>query len=84
MSKNVWFVNVSDDAVKLGNPIYGNIMMIVALAEIGELPLAREDFMTVISKTMSSDKVAANLAALDRGTQMLSTLRAGMDDATGT
>lgn len=84
MSKNVWFVNVTDDAVKLGNPIYGNIMMIGALAELGELPIAKEDFMTVISRTMPPDKVEANLAAFDRGTQMISTLLAGMDDTIGT
>jgi indolepyruvate ferredoxin oxidoreductase beta subunit len=84
LSKNVSFVNITDDAVKLGNPIFGNIMMIGDLAETGELPIAREDFVTVISKTMSSDRVAANLFAFDRGTQMISTLRAGMDDAMGT
>ncbi|MGD8975188.1 MAG: indolepyruvate oxidoreductase subunit beta [Desulfobacterales bacterium] len=83
LSKNVWFVKVTDDAVKLGNPIYGNIMMIGAIAETGALPIAREDFMTVISKTMPSDRVAANLAAFDRGIQMISRLRARMDDAMG-
>ena len=58
-------------------------MMIGALAELGELPIAREDFMTVVSRTMPSDKVEANLAAFDRGTQMISTLLAGMDDTIG-
>ena len=46
-------------------------MMIGALAAIGDLPLMREDFRTVISKTMASDKTDANLSAYDTGFQMI-------------
>jgi indolepyruvate ferredoxin oxidoreductase beta subunit len=71
LSENAWFVDATAAALKLGNPIYGNIMMIGALAAIGDLPLEREDFRTVISKTMASEKAETNLSAYDTGVQML-------------
>ena len=71
LTENAWFIDATDAALKLGNPIYGNIMMIGALAAIGDLPLTREDFRTVISKTMASNKTDANLTAYDMGFQMI-------------
>jgi indolepyruvate ferredoxin oxidoreductase beta subunit len=71
LTENAWFVEATDAALKLGNPIYGNIMMIGALAAIGDLPMEREDFRTVISKTMTSEKAETNLSAYDTGVQMI-------------
>ena len=71
MTENAWFVAATDAALKLGNPIYGNIMMIGALAAIGDLPMEREDFRTAISKTMASEKTEANLCAYDMGARMI-------------
>ena len=71
LTENAWFVDATDSALKLGNPIYGNIIMIGALAAIGDLPMERKDFRTVISKTMASEKTEANLTAYDTGAQMI-------------
>ena len=66
-----WFVNATEIAMKLGGPIFGNILMIGALAGLGELPLDRTDFEAVISETVPEDKVAVNLAAFDQGSEMV-------------
>ena len=71
LTENAWFVDATDTALKLGNPIYGNIIMIGALAAIGDLPMEREDFRTVISKTVASEKTEANLTAYDTGARMI-------------
>ena len=71
LTENAWFVDATEAALKLGNPIYGNIMMIGALAAIGDLPLEREDFRTVISKTMAPEKTEVNLSAYDTGARMI-------------
>jgi indolepyruvate ferredoxin oxidoreductase beta subunit len=71
LTEKAWFVNATDAAMQMGNPIFGNIMMIGALAGIGDLPMAREDFEMVISRSMSSDKVEANLCAYDMGVEMI-------------
>jgi len=71
LTENAWFVDATDAALKLGDPIYGNIMMIGALAAIGDLPMDQEDFRAVISKTMTSEKMEANLCAYDTGARMI-------------
>jgi indolepyruvate ferredoxin oxidoreductase beta subunit len=71
LTENAWFVNATNAAAKLGNPIFGNIMMIGALAAVGGLPLDRDDFKTAVSSTMASDKVEENLCAYDMGVQMI-------------
>ena len=71
LTENAWFVDATDAALKLGDPIYGNIMMIGALAAIGDLPMDQEDFRAVISKTMTSEKTEANLCAYDTGARMI-------------
>jgi len=69
-SDKVWFVNTTEEALKLGNPIFSNIMLIGALAGTGELPLERDLFKAVISQRLPADKVEKNLAAFDRGKAM--------------
>ena len=72
MTARYWLINATEEAVKMGNPIYGNIMMIGGLAGTGELPLDRGDFEVVLSRTMSADKLEANLKAFDRGVELVS------------
>lgn len=66
-----WFVDATDAAVKLGDPIFGNIMMIGALAEVSDLPMDRSDFEAVISQSMPQAKVEANLRAYDVGLELV-------------
>ncbi len=73
LSQDAWFLEATEKALDLGNPIYGNIMMIGALASTRELPLEREDFEAVISATMPPDKVEVNLRAYDMGSEMVDT-----------
>ena len=62
-----WLIDATDEAVRLGNPILGNVLLVGALAGIGDLPLSREGFRAVMSRTMPADKVDINLAAFDKG-----------------
>ena len=71
LTQDSWFVNATDAAMKMGSAIYGNIMMIGALAGVGELPLDRQDFKKVISRSMPADKVEDNLCAYDMGVDMI-------------
>jgi indolepyruvate ferredoxin oxidoreductase beta subunit len=71
LSQACWFLEATEKALELGNPILGNIMMIGAAAGTGVLPLLREDFEAVISQTMPADKQELNLKAYDMGQQMV-------------
>jgi indolepyruvate ferredoxin oxidoreductase beta subunit len=67
LSSRAWFVEATDEAVKLGNPILGNIIMIGALAGTGTLPMTREDFQEVIGENLPAKALEANLKAFDLG-----------------
>lgn len=62
-----WFLDATEKALELGNPILGNIMMIGAAAGIGALPLDRDDFEAVMASTMPADKLEVNIKAYDMG-----------------
>jgi indolepyruvate ferredoxin oxidoreductase beta subunit len=71
LSEESWFINATDGALQLGNPIFGNIISVGALAATGVLPLTRESFRSVLSEKMTSDKVSINLSAYDMGVGMI-------------
>ena len=71
LSEAAWFMDATEKAMELGNPILGNIMMIGAAAGIGVLPLDRENFQAAISENLSADKQELNLTAYDMGVGMV-------------
>ncbi|RTZ98785.1 MAG: indolepyruvate ferredoxin oxidoreductase [Deltaproteobacteria bacterium] len=71
LCEQAWFINATDAAITLGNPILGNVIMVGALAATRMLPLDRGRFESVITRTMPAAKVEINLAAFDRGRKMI-------------
>lgn len=73
LSQRSWFINATDEAMaRMKNPIFGNIMLLGALAGTSELPLSRDDFEATISESMPADKVRINMIAYDTGLALLS------------
>ena len=71
ISFNVFFINATDEAIKLKNSILANIIMIGATSRVVDLPLEQEDFKEVILKSLPASKLDVNLKAFDIGTQMV-------------
>jgi indolepyruvate ferredoxin oxidoreductase beta subunit len=71
LSQSAWFIDATEGAMKLGNPILGNMIAVGALAATEVLPLDRDQFEAVLARKMSSDKVAINLSAYDMGGRMI-------------
>ena len=67
VSAKNWFIDASEQAVALGSPILANIILIGALAGLGELPLFRADFEQIVRRTFPAGKVDMNLKAFDIG-----------------
>lgn len=72
MSSEYWLLNATDEAVKIGNPVLGNVVMAGALAGTEDLPLTREIFEQIMSLSFSGDKMRMNLEAYDFGVKMVS------------
>lgn len=71
LSAFVWFIDATDEAVKLGNSILGNIIMLGALSAVSSLPVTREDFRMALSGAFAADKIEDNLKAFDLGAAMM-------------
>jgi indolepyruvate ferredoxin oxidoreductase beta subunit len=71
LSREVWFIDATEAAIRLGNPVLGNIISVGALAATEDLPLTRKVLETVLNRRMSIDKVDLNLTAFDMGGAMI-------------
>jgi indolepyruvate ferredoxin oxidoreductase beta subunit len=65
-----WFIAATDEAMKMGNPIYGNIIVLGALSATDSLPMDREDFISVIEDSFSGDRLKPNIDAYDLGVRL--------------
>jgi indolepyruvate ferredoxin oxidoreductase, beta subunit len=62
-----WFIDATDRAMEMGNPILGNVIMIGAVCGIDVVPVGKSQFEAVISRDLKPDKIRVNLAAFDLG-----------------
>jgi indolepyruvate ferredoxin oxidoreductase beta subunit len=67
LSAAAFFFDATEEAVKLGNPILGNIVMIGAVSGLHVLPIDRALFETTIREGMPASRVEANLRAFAIG-----------------
>jgi len=68
LAEKAFFLDATAEAITLGNPILGNIVMIGAVAGLGELPIDGELFAAVVREGMPASRVEANLRAFAIGT----------------
>ena len=71
LSSTALFVDATDEAIKLGNSILANIIMIGAATRMFEFPIDREDFNQVILRSLPASKLDVNLKAFDMGVGMV-------------
>ena len=71
LSSTALFIDATDEAIKLGNSILANIIMIGAATRMFEFPIDREDFNQVILRSLPESKLDVNLKAFDMGAGMV-------------
>ncbi|MFH1079050.1 MAG: indolepyruvate oxidoreductase subunit beta [Pseudomonadota bacterium] len=67
LSAQLWMIDATDQAIRLGNPILTNIVMIGALTGLGKLPITLADFESIMGQTLSAEKLEINLKAFAVG-----------------
>ncbi len=67
LSAQVRMIEATDEAMRLGNPILSNIIMIGAVSSLGLLPLELEDFMAVVEETFPKKLLEVNRQAFQIG-----------------
>ncbi len=71
LASEVSFIDATDEALRLGQPILGNVIMMGAVGGTGVLLFDAEDFRSVINETMPKDKVELNMKAFRKGEEMI-------------
>ena len=71
LSQSCRFVNATEKALEMGNPILANIILIGAAAAIGLLPLSEDDIAKAVADYMSPNKVDINRKAFQAGGAMV-------------
>jgi indolepyruvate ferredoxin oxidoreductase beta subunit len=72
LSSHVWLIDASEEAMKLGNPVLSNIIMIGAVSGLGLLPVALDDFLAVIRETFPEKLLDVNRKAFEIGKEKVS------------
>jgi indolepyruvate ferredoxin oxidoreductase beta subunit len=67
LSSHVWLIDATEEAMKLGNPILSNIIMIGAISGLGLLPVGLKDFVGVIRDTFPERLLDVNRRAFEIG-----------------
>lgn len=71
LSSTALFIDATDEAIKLGNSILANIIMIGAASRMLAFPIDRENFRDIILKTLPASKLNVNLKAFDLGASII-------------
>jgi indolepyruvate ferredoxin oxidoreductase, beta subunit len=67
LSKLVWTLNATEIALRMGDPIFANVIMLGALSALEILPVNRAVFKNTIEDLFPSERLAVNLEAFDQG-----------------
>ena len=65
------FIDATDAALKLGNAIFANIIMLGAVQGLDILPVDREDFRSAIGKRVAPGQIEINMKAYDLGADLV-------------
>lgn len=71
LSRKAYFIQATEKALDLGNPVLANIILIGALAGADLLPIDEAGLAKAISDYLSPDKVEINLRAFRLGKEMV-------------
>jgi indolepyruvate ferredoxin oxidoreductase beta subunit len=71
LADKTWFIDATEAALKLGNPVFGNIVLVGALAATGVLPLDVDTFKEVLQRNLPPGKITMNVTAYDLGATMV-------------
>lgn len=71
LCSNINFIDATEEAIKLGNPILSNVIMIGAVAGLGVLPVDDSDFEKVMSASVPAGKLGLNMDGFRLGKSMV-------------
>jgi indolepyruvate ferredoxin oxidoreductase beta subunit len=71
MSSQTRYVNATEEAMKMGNPIYSNVIFLGAIVGADILPLSKESFMPLLEERFPGKMLSINLRAFNKGMELI-------------
>jgi indolepyruvate ferredoxin oxidoreductase, beta subunit len=71
LSAKTKFVNATDEALKMGNPIFTNVILLGALVGSGFLPLDEESTIPVLEERFPGKLFEPNIQAFKKGMELI-------------
>jgi len=71
LSAKATFVNATEEALKMGDPIYTNIILLGALLGAEVLPIGREAMLPVLQERFPQGILEVNLKAFNKGIELI-------------
>jgi indolepyruvate ferredoxin oxidoreductase, beta subunit len=71
MSYQTKYVNATEEALKMGNPIYSNVILLGAIAGADILPLSKESFIPLLEERFPGKMLDINLRAFNKGMELI-------------
>jgi indolepyruvate ferredoxin oxidoreductase beta subunit len=72
LSAKAKFVNATEEALKMGNPIFANVILMGALVGSGFLPLEEKSTLPVLEERFPGKLLAPNIKAFKKGMELIS------------
>jgi len=66
------FVYATEEALRMGNPLYTNIILLGSLLGAEILPITKEAIISVLEERFSNDILEPNIRALEKGIELIS------------
>jgi len=70
LSAQTKFVNATEEALKMGNPLYANVILLGSLVGSGFLPIHKESMIPILEERFK-ETLAPNIEAFNKGIELI-------------
>jgi indolepyruvate ferredoxin oxidoreductase beta subunit len=71
LSARLWLIDATDEAAKLGDPVFANMILIGTLIGSGILPSDKESLERILRESVPKEKLDANMLAFNKGMELV-------------
>ncbi len=71
LSSHTVFVSATEEALKMGDPIYANIILLGSLVGVGILPITKETMMPFLEERFPGKLLDTNVKAFNKGMELI-------------
>jgi len=71
LSSTTKFVNATEEALKMGDPIYSNVILLGSLVGANVLPISKDTMIPILEDRFPGKLLGTNIKAFDKGMELI-------------